>query len=1389
MIHAKSLIRRLAYVPWLLAFGLVVGWAGEAQAQSVKLSVDKTEVREDGGAVTIKVTAKTFNAKDEHAALGVERVVQLSATAPFSTVSGLGEGIPELNIPAETIDAPPVEGFGRRFTMTLPTIVIPKDQKEVSVESVFTPIPTNHENNPNVTTGDNPYKATGRILNEDLEITLTGDAGGAVTIAEQPKTITLIDTDKPSYSLLFALSPDKISKEAERTAVTVTGRLDGAKANQTLSFLLRQTVPSEGKKAAGRDADYDIELSTLTIPRKKPNGSTTIYITPKNAGTGTIDITGPGEELMISGSDVNFDGDTRDEWTAPSGGVAPGAQPPEDVFILVTEAGLFRDFVGNDFSFGGSTGIFLVDYDPDGTDDDISQTEYDALTDPPDNSDPQDPDGNSYWAWPEVRDNHSFDLNGDGDTDDFLKVVREKDIFHPLEVEIVDFEITDTALAATKGLTATPNVIRESLVGQEEESREVAVKLDIEIEKALPDDARVRFFVRDELTSLPEDFTADAQKATGGTDYTATVDDLVIPAGEKKASTTMNLTVFDNDGKNAAKVLRVEAKVGTVSKFAGIKIADDETATTNIALSVDPSEIKAETGDRNVTITGTLNGDVFDEDKKITLVIVGGDKAATRDTEYTAVLRSLTIPAGETTGSTTVTVTALAGGDKKVWIGSVKNDPFTTNIDDDPVLVSAVAVVLKNADPSEEAEDPGALKFAVDLASTVYDGMVGTAIEVIELPEAEGGEGDRTYSVSNNLPAGLEFDADDLTISGTPTAVGEAEVVYTVLDSEGSAATKLTIDIVAAAPPTVSVESVATSQTSVRESGETASISIKATLSGPAPEAETIRFTLGAPSEGVQAVRDVDFTAQLHGNVAIAAGATEATTSLTLTPINNENTDGNRVLGVHATASGGSDSADITIADDETASTSISLSADPHTVSENASVTEVSITATLDGKVLDADATVTLSVDPASEATRDVDYSVLFDPILTIPAGSVSGSIDMLIDPTSDTSDEGNETITLNGAIADLADGTGTITLADYEMMEDDDMMMGLAFAEGTMVDDVASTAGAAMPDVVLPAAEGGSGDIAYSVSEFPAGLSFDPATRTISGTPEAAGTTEVTYTATDSEGATATLTFSITVNPMLDFGDLGALFGAFNGGAGKRVPMLAGLNADARMYLDARTAMPIVGEDFVLDVRVADFVAVRGYGLQVQYEADKLAFVQALTDQPLGGSAFATPQVLSDEAGVLTVVALGDVVSEGEVALSLVFRAKMEIENTVIEITDSQTYDSEFGFNRLVLPAPVQLQTRPEAFALVNNYPNPFNPATTIKYALPQAADVELTVYNVVGQPVRMLVAEHQSAGRYVVEWDATNDSGHSLSSGMYFYRLQAGGEFHEVKKMLLLK
>ncbi|MDB4698746.1 T9SS type A sorting domain-containing protein [Candidatus Latescibacteria bacterium] len=264
--------------------------------------------------------------------------------------------------------------------------------------------------------------------------------------------------------------------------------------------------------------------------------------------------------------------------------------------------------------------------------------------------------------------------------------------------------------------------------------------------------------------------------------------------------------------------------------------------------------------------------------------------------------------------------------------------------------------------------------------------------------------------------------------------------------------------------------------------------------------------------------------------------------------------------------------------------------------------------------------------------------------------------------------------------------------------------------------------------------------------------------------------------------------------SPKIDFDDFFVFADNFGRGieaAGKVVPMMAGLNADARLYLDAGAELPRIGEEVVIDVSLADFVELQAYGLNVQFDAEKLEFVKAVAENNLlGEGELAAPRVITKTDGEVAIAAYGDeMVSEGDLGLSLVFRTKTEIENTFVEVTASEVRDGNFAVNGISLPAPVQIQTRPEAFALANNYPNPFNPATTIKYALPEASNVTLEIYNVVGQVVRTLVADHQNAGRYVVQWDATNEGGHSLSSGIYFYRLQAGGEFLEVKKMLLLK
>ena len=93
-----------------------------------------------------------------------------------------------------------------------------------------------------------------------------------------------------------------------------------------------------------------------------------------------------------------------------------------------------------------------------------------------------------------------------------------------------------------------------------------------------------------------------------------------------------------------------------------------------------------------------------------------------------------------------------------------------------------------------------------------------------------------------------------------------------------------------------------------------------------------------------------------------------------------------------------------------------------------------------------------------------------------------------------------------------------------------------------------------------------------------------------------------------------------------------------------------------------------------------------------------------------------------------------------------------------------------------------------PASFALEQNYPNPFNPTTSIAFSLPAETFVDLAVYNTMGQRVATLVSSTLPAGRHTVQWSATDDLGHQLSSGLYIYRI-AAGEFVQTQKMLLLE
>jgi hypothetical protein len=116
-------------------------------------------------------------------------------------------------------------------------------------------------------------------------------------------------------------------------------------------------------------------------------------------------------------------------------------------------------------------------------------------------------------------------------------------------------------------------------------------------------------------------------------------------------------------------------------------------------------------------------------------------------------------------------------------------------------------------------------------------------------------------------------------------------------------------------------------------------------------------------------------------------------------------------------------------------------------------------------------------------------------------------------------------------------------------------------------------------------------------------------------------------------------------------------------------------------------------------------------------------------------------------------------------------------------------SYEMQFT---LVDPSPI-ISQEPKSviddFALVQNYPNPFNPRTTIEYQVPRQSDVRLTVFNSLGERIKILISEdNQPAGFYKVHWDGTDQQGREVATGIYLYQLSAG-RYMQNRKMILIR
>ena len=205
--------------------------------------------------------------------------------------------------------------------------------------------------------------------------------------------------------------------------------------------------------------------------------------------------------------------------------------------------------------------------------------------------------------------------------------------------------------------------------------------------------------------------------------------------------------------------------------------------------------------------------------------------------------------------------------------------------------------------------------------------------------------------------------------------------------------------------------------------------------------------------------------------------------------------------------------------------------------------------------------------------------------------------------------------------------------------------------------------------------------------------------------------------------------------------------------------------------------------------IGVASVQAFQGYVVRVRYDPAEARFLGATGAD---GGAFADEPVhaFEDETGSL-VIAHGqpEALASGSSALAVLrFELQGEATGTTLEVETGVLLTAEGRLVPVGLPPAEWLGGLPGAFRLHQNTPNPFNPATAIAFQLAHETRVELVVYNMVGQRVRLLVREVRPAGRYQVSWDGKDERGRNASSGVYFYRMTAEG-FRTTRRMLLLR
>ena len=213
------------------------------------------------------------------------------------------------------------------------------------------------------------------------------------------------------------------------------------------------------------------------------------------------------------------------------------------------------------------------------------------------------------------------------------------------------------------------------------------------------------------------------------------------------------------------------------------------------------------------------------------------------------------------------------------------------------------------------------------------------------------------------------------------------------------------------------------------------------------------------------------------------------------------------------------------------------------------------------------------------------------------------------------------------------------------------------------------------------------------------------------------------------------------------------------------------------------------------LHVSLAHTKDLKGYGFSVHYDPAKYEFVEAIElDENLLKSGPALQTLFLSANHTPGRVDLGAVKVDGQGVsgdgklVELVFKTGAAASTGDFRVSEGVLIGLDGAIDRLTNVDFARLSSLPGEYKLEQNIPNPFNPSTVIGYRIPEAALVRLVIYNLLGQEVRVLVDRHVEAGAFTATWDGKDEMGRQVSSGIYLYRIHAGG-FLASRRMMFLK